>query len=107
MKIYFSGYSDDNIEINGTELSDEIGAYDRARFIKLQRPNGDGLIVFGHYAPDGTPDGTWVFGVTLLGEDKPLPDWPITFDTCENGYSPVMVVDAPEDVTVTYDWEDD
>lgn len=46
-----------------------------------------------------------MIGVAQLGEDQPIPDWPIRYLTAGNGYSPVLVIEAPEDVTVSYeDW---
>lgn len=102
MKIAFSGSSDDIIEIMCPDqrIDDEIGAFNCQRFMKIEAPNGDGLIVFAQYA-NGTPDGTWTFGITLLGEDKPLPKWPICFSTDANGYSPILTLDVPEGTTMT------
>ena len=101
MKIYFSGSSDDNF---GWEADsghgDEIGCYQTPGWFRVQAPNGDGLMVFGCYAPEGCPDGTWVIGITLLKEDHPLPDWPIFYRAAENGYSPALVIDAPEGVEI-------
>lgn len=106
MKLYFSGSSDDNFGWEADSgYGDEIGCYGTPGWFKAQVPNGDGLMVFAHYTPKGCPDGTWVLGVTLLAENRPLPDWPISYATAENGYSPVLVVDAPEDVAIT--WEED
>ncbi|MDD3029851.1 MAG: hypothetical protein PHS57_06200 [Alphaproteobacteria bacterium] len=104
MKIYFYGSSDDCIEVECGEtcdVSDEYNAYDCPGWLEVKTPSGDGLMVFAHYAPNGFPDGTWVLGVTLLAEDHPLPDWPISYATAENGYSPVLIIDAPEDVIVS------
>lgn len=105
MKIYISGYSDDivDIESDNAEMVDEFGAYEKPGWIKIFRGDNEGLMVFAQYAPEGTPDGTWVIGVTLLCEDNPLPNWPITYKTGENGYSPVLVVDAPDDVILQYE----
>lgn len=100
MKVYFSGSSDDCIEIEGAHVN-EFNAFERPGWIKAQTPNGDGLIVYAHYAPEGCPDGTWVLGVTLLAEDHQLPSWPITFWTAENGYSPVLIIDMPENVEIS------
>ena len=105
MKIYISGYSDDivDIESDNPELVDEFGAYEKPGWIKIFRADNEGLMVFAQYAPEGTPDGTWVIGVTLLCEDNPLPNWPIAYKTGENGYSPVLVIDAPDDVVLQYE----
>ncbi len=46
-----------------------------------------------------------MIGVAQLGENQPIPDWPMKFRTAENGYSPALVIETPEDVTVSYeDW---
>ena len=68
MKIYISGYSDDivDIESDNPELVDEFGAYEKPGWIKIFRADNEGLMVFAQYTPEGTPDGTWVIGVTLL-----------------------------------------
>lgn len=104
MKIYISGYSDDvvDVESDNKGLTDEFDAYNKPGWIKIFRGDNEGLMVFVQYAPEGTPDGTWVIGVTLLCEDNPLPDWPISYKTGENGYTPVLIIDAPDDVMMQY-----
>jgi hypothetical protein len=52
MKIHFSGYSDDCIEINSNLYADETNAYNGPCWIKLIGPLCDGLMVYAHYAPE-------------------------------------------------------
>lgn len=97
----FYGHSDDCFEIDGTtrDEPDEIGCFDGSVTVTLIDANGDGLQVVGSYAkPHNT--GTWMFGISLLDEDKPLPSWPIRFSTFENNYSPLVEIDVPDDVVV-------
>lgn len=51
---------------------------------------GEEMIVTANY----TRNGTWDFGFGLLGEGKPLPDWPITVSTApDNKYSIQVEID--------------
>ena len=105
-KLKFYGVSDDLFEMDG-DLSEEIGCYDSGAAYHLKAADGE-MIVFGHYAPKPTPGATWVIGVTLVEEGISLPTWPMRFETAgPNGYpnpqsySPVLVIEAPDDVVVT------
>ena len=44
-----------------------------------------------------------MIGVAQLGEGQPIPDWPMKYRTAENGYSPELIIEAPEDAEVGYD----
>lgn len=35
-----------------------------------------------------------------LADDVPIPEWPIRIERSEAGYSPRLVIEAPDDVTV-------
>lgn len=103
------GVSDDLVEV---EIIDgdgrkriELDAYDRGQSIYLRLMDGTGMRVYAEYSPTDLGGGVWMIGVAQLGEDQPIPDWPMKYRTAENGYSPVLVIEAPEDVTVSYeDW---
>lgn len=60
----------------------------------------DGLIVVGQYAPEVVHGSTWIIGVTLLEEDKLLPEWHMRYETFENGYSPSLIIECPDDVEI-------
>lgn len=60
------------------------------------------MIVTGHFAAG--PNGGWMIGVAPHDpkhEDEAIPDWPIRIDPGKYGYSPIMTVEAPDDVKVT------
>lgn len=103
------GTSDDlvEVEIQGEYGQEgvELDAYDRGQTICLTIPDETGMRVYAEYSPTDLGGGVWMIGVAQLGEDKPIPDWPIRYLTAENGYSPALVIEAPESVTVSYeDW---
>ena len=53
---------------------------------------GDAMILTAFYRIDDR--GTWDFGIGLLEENKPLPDWPITISTApDNAYSIQVEID--------------
>ncbi len=100
----FYGASDDLFEIEGTNKGepDEIGIYGGAAAVSIVAPDGTGLVVGGFYdLPKWPHKGScWTIAVSLLEEDKPLPAWPMRFETNKNGYSPQLVIDAPDGSSV-------
>lgn len=101
------GASDDRVEVDilGEDgRSDfEADAFDRGRSIFLRLADGTGMRVYAEYSPTDLGGGVWMIGVVQLGEDHPIPDWPMKYRTAENGYSPELIIEAPEDVTVSYE----
>lgn len=100
----FEGQSDDTFGEYGRTMED----YDNCAsgkpivFGVVDRTEA-GLLVWGQYGGRDRPEGAppcWVVGVQQLEEDAPLPDWPMRFETASNGYSPALVIDAPEGVVV-------
>ena len=100
------GESDDLVEIKIRGEYErkyfEVDAYDCGRTIFLTMPDGTGMRVYAEYSPTDLSGGVWMIGVAQLGEDKPIPDWPIRYLTAGNGYSPVLGIEAPGDVTGSY-----
>ena len=102
----FAGASDDTFgdEETGTD-HDNCANGKPMVFRVLSSSVAEGLFVWGQYSgrdwPASAP-GCWVVGVQQLEEDVPLPGWPIRFETAPNGYSPLLLIDAPDDVTVEY-----
>lgn len=103
----FYGASDDLFEMVG-DLEEEIGCYDEGAAYLLRSPGGDGLIVFAQYAPNPTPGASWMLGVALIDEGVRLPDWPVRLITAPvsgypdpRPYSPMLEIEAPDDVVVT------
>lgn len=103
------GASDDlvEVEIHGKYGQEgfELDAYDRGKTICLTIPDGTGMRVYAEYSPTDLGGGVWMIGVAQLGEDQPIPDWPMKYRTAKNGYSPMLIIEAPEDIAVSYeDW---
>lgn len=96
--IQIYGASDDLIEIEGCEGEDEFGSYSRHSIFEFTTPAKEGFCLYGEYAPEGMPDGVWVFGFAPLREDVPIPDWPMRMRLSERGYSPLFLIEAPDDV---------
>ena len=38
----------------------------------------------------------------MIDENVPIPNWPIRFLPVKEGYSPILEIDAPDDVTLTF-----
>ena len=103
------GASDDRVEVEilGKDGRNdfEADAFDRGRSIFLTIPDETGMRVYAEYSPTDLGGGVWMIGIAQLGENQPIPDWPMKYRTAENGYSPALVIETPESVTVSYeDW---
>lgn len=100
----FYGASDDLFEVKGSGKGEpyEIGCYDGTAAVSIIAPDGSGLVVGGFYNMPKWPHkgACWAIAVSLLDEDKGLPAWPMRFETNENGYSPMLIIDAPDGVSV-------
>ncbi|URD53773.1 hypothetical protein [Chroococcidiopsis sp. CCNUC1] len=99
----FSGHSDDIFQCTFGETatsSDETYVIDGIHAFLVQADNGDGLYVCGIYAPKIITSACWVVGVAQLGEDIPLPSWKTSYENKVNGYSPILVIQVPDDVVV-------
>lgn len=109
----FQGHSDDTFGEYGHFNDDHDNCANGSPIVfKVEVPEAnlepdaqrEGLFVWGLYgpvkAPKSTP-GCWVIGLQQLDEDVPLPSWPMRWEISERGYSPVLILDAPEGVTLT------
>ena len=111
-KLSFEGHSDDTFGYYGDISDDHDNCANGRPIVFKVLAKGEiepglfapvGLYVVGKYAGNDLPDsmpGCWMVGVVPLGEDIPLPKWPMRFTDGESGYSPALVIDAPDDVTV-------
>ncbi len=85
--IKLSGYSDDNVEIEG-DYEDEILAYDReSTDFVIGTPEG-GVRVGMAYSDLGV----WMATLSPLKEGVPIP-WPVRIEA--GGYTIVAIVDCP------------
>jgi len=100
MKRYeFSGNSDDTFgEYNITNI-DRDNCASEAPISFLIQSGEDHMVVVGHYwiHPDA---GCWTIGITPLDEDVNIPNWPVSFTLSDNGYSPTMAVEVPDDAVL-------
>jgi hypothetical protein len=98
-ELRFYGSGDDLFEIRGSSDKDgiEIGCHDRACNVRVLNDK-TGLIVTGIYSP--AHNGCWTIGISILDEDRPLPDWYMGYKVAENGYSVELVMNVPDDVVV-------
>lgn len=100
----FYGASDDLFECDGdiTEEQDDCaaGRVMAYRLHSAHAVNGGAMIVTAQYSAKPVDFGCWAIGVTLDNEDVPLPPWPMRWETAERAYSPMLVIEAPDDVDV-------
>lgn len=105
--LQFEGYSDDTFgEYAVTrEDHDNCASGDPMTFKVWSKSADDGLFVVGQYCPG--PASGWLIGVARIDgadDDGPgLPDWPMRFTrSTERSYTPALLIEAPDDVTVEY-----
>lgn len=94
----FEGRSDDALVIEGCRPGEpnQIDIYRDHAVLQLHVDGtNEGLHIFAEF---GLTD--WVIGVALLGFDKPLPDWEMSFNTASNGRSVRLSIEAPEDAVL-------
>jgi len=100
-RLIFEGHSDDTFGEYGVTHDDYDNCASGNPIIWEVRGDGTGLLVHGQYGcgkwPQRVP-GCWVIGV------QPFEDnwcgWPMRFELADNGYSPRLIIDAPDDVTI-------
>ena len=103
-QLTFQGYSDDTFSCTGPgiDVDDDDCARQTQCAIRVVGEGGS-LLVIGQYVPHEMASG---WGITVAPyadepDDEPMPDWPMRFVRGERGYSPVLQIDAPDDVQVT------
>lgn len=100
----FVGYSDDTFACEGPKIDvdyDTCASRKPVAMLVVSPSYRGGIVVVGQYAP-GHADG-WLIGVSNFdpeADDVPIPEWPIRIERSEAGYSPRLVIEAPDDVTV-------
>jgi hypothetical protein len=97
----FEGFSDDTFgELTTREDYDNCASGDPIVF--LVSSSEGSLLVTGQYCP-GDATG-WQISIARADEDDdtPIPAWPMRIEHAERSYSPRLVIEAPDDVTVTH-----
>ncbi|WP_407226169.1 hypothetical protein [Enterobacter sp. CPE_E1241] len=93
-ELRFYGASDDLFECEGA-IREEIGCFNKPGIYHLKSAEGE-LLVVGYYLDSGL----WSIGVSQVAENIPLPAWPVTYSIHECGYSPLVTIEVPNDVTL-------
>lgn len=99
----FEGGSDDTFGEYGI-THEEVDNCSRNTPIQCLISSKEGsLIVIGHYHLHPT-DGCWTIGVSLSKEGELMPNWPTRFTIDKEGYkySPILEIDVPDDVKLTW-----
>lgn len=101
MKLTFLGFSDDVFQCLATEMgSDEAYRVKAVHAFRVCGQDGDGLYVWGTYAPRVIGQPCWVLGIAPLNPDSRLPDWSIEYKTHPSGYSLAIEIETPGSVQV-------
>lgn len=100
----FQGYSDDTFACTGAGIDVDCDNCASGDPIMMKVTAGDaGMIVGGQYALGACAG--WLIGIAPIeGADldgQHTPHWPMQFVRTDRGYSPALIVEAPDGVSVT------
>jgi len=97
----FSGYSDDNF---GEDRDPWDNCADGRPIRWVVKSGDESVMVVGHYCEPDRVSG-WMVGIARFDEDddKHIPNWAMRFEqnTDHRTYSPVLVMEVPDDATLT------
>lgn len=103
-KLVFEGHSDDTFGEYESFHDDYDCCASGALIVwQVEALDGSGLNVVGQYGGRDWPGecpGCWLIGVQQMEEDTPLPDWPMRFETSDSGYSPRLIIEVPDEITL-------
>lgn len=103
-KLVFQGHSDDTFgEYELTNDDYDCCASGALIVFQVKDADGNGLNVVGQYGGKQWPKdcpGCWFVGIQPMDEDVAIPNWPMSFELGDNGYSPALTIEAPDGVTV-------
>lgn len=104
MKILrFQGYSDDTFACRapGIDVDYDNCASGEPIYMRVEASDG-AMIVAGQYAAG--PSGGWHIAVAPIDpgaeDEQHIPDWTMTIMRSDREYSPMLMVMAPDDVSV-------
>lgn len=101
--LIFEGYSDDTFGEYNFFKNDYDNCGSGSPIVFQLSSGGESVNVYGQYNGKDWPDylpGCWVIGVQQIEEDFPIPPWPMRFESASSGYSPRLIIEAPERVTM-------
>lgn len=99
----FEDYSDDTFGEYGVTNEDYDNAASGKPIAFLVSASEGSMVVVGQYCPG--PCGGWLIGVASHDpdcDDTPLPPWPMRIERGERPYTPSLLIECPDDVTVTH-----
>jgi hypothetical protein len=99
----FEGYSDDTFACTGPGIDVDFDtcASGAPVYMRVEALN-ESMIVCGQYAPG--PVAGWIIGVGPDDgetDDKPIPTWRVCTVRSGRDYSPLLLIEAPDDVKVS------
>lgn len=100
----FEGCSDDTFGEYAATNEDHDNCADGTPIRWLVEAGNERLLVIGQYSPDGAAG--WQIGVAAVDDpdddigDPQIPEWPMHFERSERPYSPALVIEAPDGVTL-------
>lgn len=104
-RLTFTGYSDDTFACDGPAIDVDYDTCASGKPVTMRVQSvadDESLLVVGQYAPGACAG--WLIGVAPdEGDDSddPMPPWPMRYEPNPNvPYSPLLVIDAPDDVQV-------
>lgn len=102
-RLIFQGYSDDTFSCEGPGIDVDRDTCGSGKPVAMVVKSGNrGLIVVGQYAPNNCHG--WLIGVSPNNDfslkEAHIPEWPIRIERSEREYSPMLVIEAPDDVQV-------
>jgi NADPH-dependent ferric siderophore reductase len=97
----FEGFSDDTFGELTTRTDYDNCADGTPIIFLVAVPGGMSCAVYGMYCPDGATG--WMIGVARHDEDDDtaMPAWPMRIEHSEREYSPRLVMEVPDEATVT------
>ena len=99
MILKFIGHSDDTFGLITESMFDVDNCAKDEPIVLHLRSGKDEMLVIGHYFL--APNGTWTIGIAPVTEGIRIPTWRVYFEPrVEPHYSPVLVVECPEDTTI-------
>lgn len=91
----FQGASDDLIEVDGPDGTEEYNEASGVWRAQLVAPDGKALDVVARYGDNAEGD-CWVLGVSPGSDGEGVPAWRYNFLPGDCSYSPCLVIEAPE-----------
>jgi len=98
-QLHFEGYSDDTFACSGKGIDVNHDNCASCEPIDMVVTSAEGsMLVRGQYSVGGG----WLIGIAPPDETDEIhiPEWPMRFTRSDREYSPRLVIDAPDDVSV-------